>query len=728
MQRNLILDVLIVLGVWFVILYLFSGAQITDFGLYASGIPVIWVVGWLAGGVVGTNAKLVRWYRSRKLERAPNPHVKATIMARMPPTPEFVAVEIPVATQPKRDYNYLTKQSMFGRSGKLRAAGKLTIKPKDVVENWSTYQEEHPEYARAIVAVLQVMASEPSLKASPYDGHGNLTIYEHSINVVKAMREVAPTWQFRGVFDSKGRVVIPLQDASSVFHSFDPKDPILPLVALAHDIGKLECYKIGEAGQIKEVKKDHGSVGAQMLRRIPEIMDLPMGERDAIILAVEFYHHMSDILVSKWVGDRTRSLTGLLYQADCLASIREGDKDPEKIQARNEYVEQLKKDQPSSTQANATAPPQKTDEGRVDEVAAQDLPTGDDPLLDAQTSAMDEPGAIGQDPLAQANPVSPGYDPLAMLESMGSDSPETADSDERTSPPRSIQAGPSDISGSDEDGEDSETTQARFIKAANDPPVWSSKDGLDPVEMLVEVLREPSRINGKDRNARIAWKQGKFLYIYEQFMRQAVSARFDEPAIAENRTDGNSYTKEVMRRLQANGELVDTFGQMVFTYKRALWRVDMGNTTGSVSRKNANPVMLIASAKALGFDHLEDGPRTPVIDSPFWGKSAASGKKKNTDLESIEREDLTQANFLRWILARPDDDRAVRKTHLGQPHWLIKEEDAQKIFNFDIENLPSRVDEENHSKESDEPFVPAPVGKVFGSKSQSWFLSIMEKL
>ncbi len=734
MQRNLILDVLIVLGFWFLVLYLFSGASITDFGLYASGIPIIWAVGWLAGGLVGTNAKLIRWYRSRHLADAPDDFAKATIMAKISPA-EFVDVTLPKANQPKRDFDYLGRAGFLRRHVGLRSAGKLKIRPEDVVEDWASYSSRHPEYAQAIIAILQVMASAPELKASPYDGHGGLTLYEHSINVVKAMRQVAPGWQFRGVFDSKGRIVVPLQDASSVYHSFDPEDPMLPLVALAHDIGKLECYAIKPSGQIEEVKKDHGSVGSQMLRRIPEVMALELRERDALILAVEFYHHMNDLLTSKWVGDRVRSLTGLLYQADCLASYLEGDKNPDKVKAHQEYLEQLQgqrgqagpKDPTPARRSPSNVPegPGEThDQPHVEpQAAASTADPVSSTVTSAPTPASSEPDD-SVDPINQQEPqAEASYDPLAMLYS---DQEATENDPDVPVDDTTNQAAAKDLPG--DDGDEDDGPQERFVRAANDPPVWVSKQGLDPIEMLVETLREPSRINGKDHQARIAWKQGKFLYIYERWMRHAVGKRFDDASIIEDRQEGNAYTKEVMRRLQATGDLVDAFEDMVFSYKRALFRVDMGNTTGPASKKNANPVMLIASATALGFDHLDDGARTPVIDAPFWGKSSAFGKKKKGSIENIEREDLTQENFMRWILANPQESRAVRANHIGKPCWVMREEHARERFIFAMDDLPERNQETLSADHGEVDISPAPVGKFFGSNAQSWFISVMENM
>jgi hypothetical protein len=192
-------------------------------------------------------------------------------------------------------------------------------------EPWfADFTAKQPQYARAIQAVYEVMLADLKLPASTNGKHGNLSLVEHSVNVVRSMMTIASGWRYDGLRNKRGAIIRPLSNPSLPFHAFAPDDPVLPLAAFAHDIGKMECYA-RKRGVWEEVLPNHGERGARMLRLMPEIDALPMHDRDALLLAVEFYHHESDMPLASWVGDRAYSLCSLLYTADCDASVREGD-------------------------------------------------------------------------------------------------------------------------------------------------------------------------------------------------------------------------------------------------------------------------------------------------------------------------------------------------------------------------------------------------------------------
>jgi len=190
---------------------------------------------------------------------------------------------------------------------------------------WAEYQKNHPAHARAMRAVIRLMAQYPGLPASPVPGgHGGASLIDHSVNVVNTMMELAPKWSYRGHKNKKGEITFPLFDVTRIEHRFDHDDPILPLAALAHDVGKVACYELQKDGSVSEVKKNHDIEGARLLRTLPEIMSLPWKERVALLTACEYYHHIGSIPLSSWIDDRARSLIELLIVADIETGRREG--------------------------------------------------------------------------------------------------------------------------------------------------------------------------------------------------------------------------------------------------------------------------------------------------------------------------------------------------------------------------------------------------------------------
>lgn len=190
---------------------------------------------------------------------------------------------------------------------------------------WGAYSKNHPAEAKAFMAILSVMHATPRLPASPVTGgHGGATLIEHSFNVVDTMMQMAPKWSYRGHRNKRGEIAFPLLDNTIAEFRFHPDDPIVPLVAFAHDIGKTACYKLNDDGSVREARRNHDIEGAKILRAIPEIMELSWKDRMAILTACEFYHHIGSLPYSTWIDDRARALVELLIAADVATGQREG--------------------------------------------------------------------------------------------------------------------------------------------------------------------------------------------------------------------------------------------------------------------------------------------------------------------------------------------------------------------------------------------------------------------
>lgn len=193
---------------------------------------------------------------------------------------------------------------------------------------WPKVQAAYPAHAAAIRAVVEVLHTQPSMPASPVPGgHGGRTLLAHSLGVASEMITQAKGWVYEGQKDKRGKIRVPLQGPP---HSFGSEDiGLLILTGLAHDIGKLTCYEItgtDEKGRpvVAEMRHDHDSMGARLLRQLPEVMALPYADRTALILAVGYYHHAYALPIATWATDRMRSLTELLVVADTATGQKEG--------------------------------------------------------------------------------------------------------------------------------------------------------------------------------------------------------------------------------------------------------------------------------------------------------------------------------------------------------------------------------------------------------------------
>ncbi len=197
------------------------------------------------------------------------------------------------------------------------ATGKVPGGLFDKALDFDAYAKKFPKHADLLMAAARVMCAEPNLPASPIKGgHGGATLIAHSMNVTRVIQKLLPTWKYEGHKNKKGEIAFPMIDTTKAFHSFSNNDPLPILAAFVHDIGKVFCYKLMPDGSVQEVKENHDTEGARLLRRLPELWELPPEDVRLLLMAVGFYHKIGDLPCSEWMNDRGRSLTELLYRAD----------------------------------------------------------------------------------------------------------------------------------------------------------------------------------------------------------------------------------------------------------------------------------------------------------------------------------------------------------------------------------------------------------------------------
>lgn len=206
-----------------------------------------------------------------------------------------------------------------------------------------TFTASHPEHIVFLDSLLAIFAERMHLPATHVEGdHGYSTLFEHSLLVAGVMQETAPQWKYEGIKNKAGDIVTPLRRPD---YHFKSDDPIVYLVGLAHDIGKIESFRFGANGKVVGTRHEHDLIGARMLARISAFWGLPVEDRDALTLAIGFYHHPQAIPLDDGGivrDDRTIALMELLISADRLAG---------KIESLHPY------DGPSSALSNKVAAP-----------------------------------------------------------------------------------------------------------------------------------------------------------------------------------------------------------------------------------------------------------------------------------------------------------------------------------------------------------------------------------
>lgn len=318
MRKNLVGDVFYIVLFWWPLLTLFSlPGQTLLMGFdgvieYMAARSLLFM--FTAGIAIGGTLWVIRMNRSAAL-------------AMVEPRPTRYGVGVTLGPMPMgRGVPRISKEE-----------AELPEATRRAVEQWLAYHKEHnPLHADLFLALLGVLWEHRNVPASHVlGGHAGLSTYVHSINVFSTILELAQTFEYKGVKNKSGRdYLIELRSAN---YQFDQLDPVIGIVALAHDIGKLETFEVAKKDNIwvvtKKLTDNHDRVGAQMVARMPQLWALARKDRDAILNTIGHYH-APDTLPMEWMSennktlvatdDRTIALLNLLRLADIEAGRREG--------------------------------------------------------------------------------------------------------------------------------------------------------------------------------------------------------------------------------------------------------------------------------------------------------------------------------------------------------------------------------------------------------------------
>lgn len=178
-------------------------------------------------------------------------------------------------------------------------------------------------------------------------GHGNRRLHEHCLAVAsQCLHEISPEgsgWSFSGVYAKRrgGEPTLKFPNSSGYQPSLD--DPLIPIVGLAHDLGKLIAYEVDREGNIKTNHEEGGNslydddrgvihdvLGPPILSQMPEFWALEARDRTAINVAVAHYHHPSQFPLNNFgqlYDPRAAALMMLVITADKAVGAEESGMD-----------------------------------------------------------------------------------------------------------------------------------------------------------------------------------------------------------------------------------------------------------------------------------------------------------------------------------------------------------------------------------------------------------------
>lgn len=161
--------------------------------------------------------------------------------------------------------------------------------------------------------------------------HGGRSLVTHSLLVANLMCEQAKYYKY-DVPKHNGAPLFQKLDPSYVF---DPEDPLIPIIGLAHDIGKIECM-VWENGLPNKLDAGHDFKGARIVSRMESFWDEQIDAESRRILQtiLAHYHHVQDVPMSsngQPTSDRLHALLELLVKCDKVASAIENCSSPEKV-------------------------------------------------------------------------------------------------------------------------------------------------------------------------------------------------------------------------------------------------------------------------------------------------------------------------------------------------------------------------------------------------------------
>ena len=172
-------------------------------------------------------------------------------------------------------------------------------------------QKNHPLHAKALLECLQILNQHPHFPAD--EDNPKSTLLMHSIQVALCAKELALGFDYQGIEDRHFKV--PPRDLE---YQFSPLDPMVALVTLCHDMGKLKTLTCDAKHRVIAVKGQHGVAGARALAKLDCIQLLPIQDQRTLYFALSFFASPALCTLNAQAqihDDRSAALMMLLIEA-----------------------------------------------------------------------------------------------------------------------------------------------------------------------------------------------------------------------------------------------------------------------------------------------------------------------------------------------------------------------------------------------------------------------------
>jgi hypothetical protein len=247
--------------------------------------------------------------------------------------------------------------------------------PKDVLAQYrEKYQHSHPEFVYLFESILRLLTAPEHIAMPATYGldsttnepskdailHGGRSLLTHSLLVFCVGINEAASF-FSGYKPSSALA------ANDLSYKPNPEDPLIGILCLAHDIGKLRTFRLSKTKDGKliaqKIARRHDIAGCKVLSAMREFWEVKLGQENRSILQniMSFYHHPDQISINpakpcqateKYQSDREMALLALLIHADNMAG---------KIERGITYENAQEQSKTSVATAESTALPEKAD-------------------------------------------------------------------------------------------------------------------------------------------------------------------------------------------------------------------------------------------------------------------------------------------------------------------------------------------------------------------------------
>ncbi|TCV51487.1 HD domain-containing protein [Pseudomonas sp. 460] len=324
-NNRIIRAAFLVFGFWWLVFTLveFGGQplEVLENWQYVGNTVSRWVLGVVAGLIIGV------WYIWFGRVTAMSRLFKGKLGNRLNGARSTLG-DVPMPARTPKRVDSLTKRLPIG---------------SELVNAWvAANDKKYPHHVKFFWAIWDTYSAHQRFPASHRKGgHGNRRLWEHCLAVADTALADAGNYVFDGVYvKARGKPKFKIIDLKNKEFRFDAQDPLIPILALAHDIGKLEAYVLEPDGSVKTKEEgsaltpqddnriSHDSLGARILARFPEYWALPGRDRTAINLVIGHYHHPSQFPVDRnglSLDDRMTALMEFLILVDKKTGMAESN-------------------------------------------------------------------------------------------------------------------------------------------------------------------------------------------------------------------------------------------------------------------------------------------------------------------------------------------------------------------------------------------------------------------